>query len=74
MTREIQKTNTVNERPMKDGYYLDSYVSTGCGETFYRVCDDVGEVQVSIFLNKLERFFGDSPLQAPVPNQTKAVL
>ncbi len=67
------ETNTVNSRPMKAGYYLDSYVSKGCGETFYRVCDDVGDVQVSIFLSKLERFFADSPLSAPVPNRLHGI-
>ena len=52
--------NTVNDRPMKGDYSLDSYVSDTSGETVYRVCDQIGVVYTSIFLSKIEPFFADS--------------
>jgi hypothetical protein len=50
--------NEVNDRPMKPGFSLDSYVSHSSGETVYRVCDAIGVVFTTIFENdpKLERF------------------
>lgn len=53
--------NTVNDRPMKPGFSLDSYDAPNSGETVYRVCDVLGVVYFTLFENdsKLEQFYAD---------------
>jgi hypothetical protein len=49
--------NSVNDKQLKDGLSLDSYVDFRSGETVYQVCDHIGAVFSTIYPRELERFY-----------------